>query len=54
MASGPNAGTQLKSGPHKGRLVIPMNEGPFGKWVISCIYSDDGGKTWKLGQRPRI
>ncbi|HRN24575.1 MAG TPA: sialidase family protein, partial [Akkermansia muciniphila] len=37
MASGPNAGTQLKSGAHKGRLVIPMNEGPFGKWVISCI-----------------
>ena len=27
-----------------------MNEGPFGKWVISCIYSDDGGKSWKLGQ----
>lgn len=50
MASGPNAGTQLKSGPHKGRLVIPMNEGPFGKWVISCIYSDDGGKSWKQGQ----
>lgn len=50
MASGPNAGTQLKSGSHKGRLVIPMNEGPFGKWVISCIYSDDGGKNWKQGQ----
>lgn len=50
MASGPNAGTQLKSGAHKGRLVIPMNEGPFGKWVISCIYSDDGGKSWKLSQ----
>ena len=28
---------RLKSGPHKGRLVIPMNEGPFGKWVISII-----------------
>ena len=50
MASGPNAGTQLKSGAHKGRRVIPMNEGPFGKWVISCIYSDDGGKSWKLSQ----
>lgn len=50
MASGPNAGAQLRSGPHKGRLVIPMNEGPFGKWVISCIYSDDGGKSWKQGQ----
>lgn len=48
MAFGPNAGAQLKTGPNKGRLVIPMNEGPFGKWVISCIYSDDGGKTWKL------
>ena len=49
MAFGPNAGVQLKNGPHRGRLLIPANEGPFGKWVISCIYSDDGGKNWKLG-----
>ncbi len=47
MATGPNAGVQLH-GRNKGRLVVPMNEGPFGKWVISCIYSDDGGKTWKI------
>ncbi len=50
MASGPNAGVQLKSGPHKGRLVIPFNEGPYGKWVVSSIFSDDGGKTWALSK----
>ncbi len=50
MATGPNSGVQLKNGPHKGRLLIPMNEGPFGKWVISCIFSDDGGKSWKLSK----
>ncbi len=49
MAAGPNAGIQLKEGPRKGRLVIPMNEGPFGKWVVSCVYSDNGGSTWKIG-----
>jgi sialidase-1 len=50
MASGPNAGAQITSGPHKGRIAIPMNEGPFGKWALSCIYSDDGGKNWKLSE----
>ncbi len=50
MASGPNAGVQLTTGPHKGRLLIPMNEGPFGQWTISSIYSDDAGKSWKIGQ----
>lgn len=50
MASGPNAGLQLKRGPHKGRLLIPMNEGPFGQWVLSCVYSDDGGKTWQISK----
>lgn len=51
MAFGPNAGVQLKGGPRKGRLLVPMNEGPFGKWTIACIYSDDGGKSWKSGKQ---
>ncbi len=50
MATGPNAGLQMKSGPKKGRLVIPMNEGPFGKWVVSTIVSDDGGNHWRIGK----
>lgn len=49
MAAGPNAGIQIREGSRKGRLVIPMNEGPFGKWVVSCVYSDNGGSSWKIG-----
>lgn len=51
MASGPNAGVQLTRGRHKGRLVIPMNEGPFGAWTLAAVYSDDHGKTWKIGEK---
>lgn len=51
MASGPNAGVQLTRGRHKGRLVIPMNEGPFGAWTLAAVYSDDHGKTWKIGDK---
>ncbi len=48
FATGPNAGIQIKHGKYKGRLVIPMNEGPFGDWVMSIAYSDDGGRSWRL------
>ncbi len=51
MCSGPNPGVQLTRGEHKGRLVVPMNEGPFGDWTISANYSDNHGKTWKTGQK---
>ncbi len=51
MASGPNAGVQLTRGRHKGRLVVPMNEGPFGAWTLAAVYSDDHGKTWKIGDK---
>lgn len=48
--SGPNPGVLLKHGPNKGRLVIVFNEGvKFGNWHVTATYSDDHGKTWKMG-----
>ena len=49
IASGPGIGIQLTRGAHKGRLIIPFNEGPYGKWQNYAVYSDDKGKTWKFG-----
>lgn len=51
MCSGPNPGVQLTRGAHKGRLVVPMNEGPFGSWTLAAVYSDDHGKTWRIGEK---
>jgi sialidase-1 len=54
-ATGPGVGIQLKHGPHAGRLVIPCDhnyDDPTLKKHLSgshAIYSDDHGKTWKLG-----
>lgn len=50
VASGPGIGIQLRNGPHKGRIVMPFNEGPFDHWNVLAVYSDDRGKSWKLGQ----
>ena len=49
-ATGPGVGIQLKSG----RMLIPCdtsihNEAPLHPYRSHVIYSDDGGKTWKLG-----
>ncbi|MBR5331308.1 MAG: exo-alpha-sialidase [Akkermansia sp.] len=49
--SGPNPGVQLTRGKHKGRLVVPLNEGPFGNWTLAAAYSDDGGKSWSIGRK---
>ncbi len=49
--SGPNPGVQIKHGAHKGRLVVPLNEGPFGNWTLAAAYSDDHGKTWHIGKK---
>lgn len=49
LSSGPGIGIQLRHGKHAGRILIPFNEGPFGVWNIYTIYSDDQGKTWRLG-----
>lgn len=50
-ATGPCHGIQLKKGPHKGRLLIPCDhiEAVSKKYFSHAIYSDDRGKTWKLG-----
>jgi sialidase-1 len=50
VASGPGIGIQLRSGKHAGRILIPFNEGPFGVWNIYAAYSDDQGKTWRMGE----
>jgi sialidase-1 len=49
IASGPGVGIQLRRGPHRGRLVAPFNEGPWGGWSVYAVYSDDGGATWRYG-----
>ncbi len=52
-ATGPGVGIQLQRGKHKGRLLIPCDTSihddgkhPYRSHVI---YSDDHGKTWRLG-----
>lgn len=50
-ATGPGIGIQIKKGPRKGRLVIPCDHNMAGTrqaWS-HIIYSDDRGKTWKIG-----
>ncbi len=50
-AMGPCHGVQLKSG----RLIIPCNhavkkpEGGSGPYISHTVYSDDHGKTWRVG-----
>jgi sialidase-1 len=50
IASGPGIGIQLTRGPHKGRLIIPFNEGPYHQWNNYAVFSDDRGRNWKWGQ----
>jgi sialidase-1 len=49
VASGPGIGIQLRHGKHAGRMLFPCNEGPWEQWNIYCVYSDDRGKTWRMG-----
>lgn len=49
LATGPGVGIELKKGKHKGRLVMPVNQGPWKNWYVYSVYSDDGGKTWQKG-----
>ncbi len=50
VASGPGVGIELKNSKHKGRLVMPFNQGSWGKWYTYMVYSDDGGETWMKGE----
>jgi len=44
-ATGPGCGIQLRTG----RLVIPCDHISADEHASHVIYSDDGGKTWRLG-----
>lgn len=52
-ATGPGNGIQLVKGDRKGRLIIPCNHsdhsGKGHPYRSHVVYSDDHGKTWKLG-----
>ena len=49
VATGPGVGIQLAHGAHAGRIVMPFNEGPHGRWRVYAAFSDDGGDTWRFG-----
>jgi sialidase-1 len=49
VATGPGIGIQLARGAHRGRVIMPFNEGPPDQWRVYAAYSDDGGDSWKLG-----
>ncbi len=50
-ATGPCHGIQLQKGRFSGRLIVPCDhiESVTNKYFSHIIYSDDHGKTWKLG-----
>ncbi len=50
-ATGPCHATQLVSGAHAGRLIVPANHRDSATKVnySHCFFSDDHGKTWTLG-----
>ena len=50
IASGPGIGIQLTRGPHRGRLILPFNEGPYSQWNNFAVFSDDRGARWKFGE----
>ncbi len=49
-ATGPGIGIQLARGKHTGRILMPFNQGPFGKWKVYAVISDDGGRSWRHGE----
>ena len=51
IGAGPGTGIQLREGPHRGRLIYPVYMSFEGAAAHSSgvIYSDDHGRTWKLG-----
>jgi sialidase-1 len=49
-ATGPGIGIQLARGRHAGRILMPFNQGPHGKWRVYAGISDDKGRTWRYGE----
>lgn len=58
IAAGPGSGIELRHGPHRGRLVVPVwmsrggaeHGGDHRPSVTATVYSDDHGSTWQPGQ----
>ena len=50
-ATGPGSGMQVQNGPHTGRMLIGCDHIEAGtkKYFSHVIYSDNGGRRWKLG-----
>ena len=50
-ATGPGRGLQISKGKYKDRMVVPANHVTLDtkQNYSHAIYSDDAGKTWKLG-----
>ncbi len=49
IASGPGIGIELARGTHAGRIIMPFNQGPLTNGQVYAVYSDDLGKSWKIG-----
>jgi hypothetical protein len=41
---------RMRRGPHRGRLVVPFNEGPAGAWKVYAVHGADGGDTWRYSE----
>lgn len=55
IGPGPGCGITISQGKYKGRIVVPIYYGTRTFPLrLSCavIYSDDCGKTWKMGKSP--
>lgn len=50
-ATGPGSGIQIQKGKYKGRLIFPCDhiEKDSKRYYSHVFYSDDHGKSWKLG-----
>ncbi len=55
-ATGPGHGVQLQSDRYKNRLIVPSNHVKSGthNHFSHMLYSDDGGKSWNLGESTTI
>ena len=57
LGVGPGTGITLHTGPHKGRIIVPVyttnqTNHLSGSQSSRIIYSDDHGKTWHAGEAP--
>ena len=50
VATGPGIGIQLMRGNYAGRILMPFNQGPYGKWKVYAVFSDDKGASWRYGE----